>query len=114
MLKLSRVGAPDGSVKQGLLDTVLTEDMLDERGYATFTYQAYMPEAKDRTIAKRKISVKSWVYKFPEPRLNTKLKYTMIPSELTVSVSGVDVSYHGVVFTGTGNTTKCDDAVQRQ
>lgn len=67
--------------------------MLDERGYATFTYQAYMPEAKDRTIAKRKISVKSWVYKFPEPRLNTKLKYTMIPSELTVSVSGVDVSY---------------------
>lgn len=91
---------PDGSVKQGgLLDTVLTEDMLDERGYATFTYQAYMPEAKDRTIAKRKISVKSWVYKFPEPRLNTKLKYTMIPSELTVSVSGVDVSYPGVVFT---------------
>lgn len=58
-----------------------------------------MPEAKDRTIAKRKISVKSWVYKFPEPRLNTKLKYTMIPSELTVSVSGVDVSYPGVVFT---------------
>jgi hypothetical protein len=35
----------------------------------------------------------------PEPRLNTKLKYTMIPSELTVSVSGVDVSYPGVVFT---------------
>ncbi len=65
-----------------------------------------MPEAKDRTIAKRKISVKSWVYKFPEPRLNTKLKYTMIPSELTVSVSGVDVSYPGVVFTRTGNTTK--------
>ncbi|MBL1640005.1 hypothetical protein ELD68_36645, partial [Klebsiella pneumoniae] len=62
-------------------------------------YQAYMPEAQDRTIAKRKISVKSWVYKFPQPRLNTKLKYTMIPSELAVSVSDVDVSYPGVVFT---------------
>jgi hypothetical protein len=90
---------PDGSVKQGgHLDTVLTEDMLDARGYTALTYQAYMPEAKDRTLAKRTISVKSWVYKFPEPRLNTKLKYTMIPSELTVSVSGVDVSYPGVVF----------------
>lgn len=90
---------PDGSVKKGgLLDTVLTEDMLDARGYAAFTYQAYMPEAKERTLAKRTISVKSWVYKFPEPRLNTKLKYTMIPSELAVSVTGVDVTYPGVVF----------------
>lgn len=43
--------------------------MLDARGYAAFTYQAYMPEAKERTLAKRTISVKSWVYKFPEPRL---------------------------------------------
>nr|QTX14015.1 hypothetical protein [Klebsiella pneumoniae] len=33
--------------------------MLDERGYATFTYQAYMPEAKRQNHSKNgKISVK--------------------------------------------------------
>ncbi|CRY84277.1 hypothetical protein [Yersinia intermedia] len=91
---------PDGTIVTGSdVDVTLLESMLDHYGYAPFEYHAWLTKNKERTLARRKVSVKSWVYKFPEPKLNTKLKYTMVPTTLTASLTGSDADYPGVTFT---------------
>ncbi|NRN29029.1 hypothetical protein [Photorhabdus heterorhabditis] len=91
---------PDGQIIKGsALNLTLTEDMLDKQGYAAFEYSAWLTKHKEKTISTRRISVKSWVYKFPEVKMNTRLRYAMAPSTLTVSLSGVDDEYPGVTYT---------------
>lgn len=91
---------PDGQVISGKKLTItLTEDMLDKQGYAAFEYSAWISGNKEKTVGTRKSSVKSWVYKFPEVKMNSRLKYSMAPSTLTVSLSGIDDdSYPGVTY----------------
>ncbi|MCV5062864.1 hypothetical protein OFM35_30775, partial [Escherichia coli] len=44
-------------------------------------------------------SVKSWVYKFPEMKISSKLKYDMAPTTLRVALSGIkDGDYPGVTY----------------
>ncbi|EBF6501065.1 hypothetical protein OT46_25660, partial [Salmonella enterica subsp. enterica serovar Typhimurium] len=92
--------APDGQKIRGAnLSITLTEQMLDKQGYAAFEYSAWLADSKDSTISTRKVSVKSWVYKFPEMKVSTKLKYTMAPSTLHVALSGIkDGGYPGVTY----------------
>ncbi|MCO1262138.1 hypothetical protein MLE99_21970 [Escherichia coli] len=92
--------APDGQKIRGAnLSITLTEQMLDKQGYAAFEYSAWLADSKDSTISTRKVSVKSWVYKFPEMKVSTKLKYTMAPSTLHVALSGIkDGGYLGVTY----------------
>nr|UGK56167.1 hypothetical protein [Escherichia coli]UGK56558.1 hypothetical protein [Escherichia coli] len=76
--------------------------MLDKQGYAAFEYSAWLADSKDSTISTRKVSVKSWVYKFPEMKVSTKLKYTMAPSTLHVALSGIKRRWlsRGNLFSG--------------
>lgn len=92
--------APDGQKVRGAeLSMTLTEQMLDKQGYAAFEYSAWLADSKESTISTRKVSVKSWVYKFPEMKVTTKLKYTMAPSTLHVALSGIkDGDYPGVTY----------------
>lgn len=91
---------PDGqTISSSNLSIILTEAMLDKQGYAAFEYSAWLTDNKEKTISTRKISVKSWVYKFPEIKVNTKLKYAMSPTNLHVSLSGADDNdYPGVAY----------------
>lgn len=92
--------APDGQKIRGpKLSMTLTEEMLDKQGYAAFTYSAWLADSKESTISTRKVSIKSWVYKFPEMKVSTKLKYTMAPSTLHVALTGIkDGDYPGVTY----------------
>ncbi|EBG2148463.1 hypothetical protein FIP36_17105 [Salmonella enterica] len=91
---------PNGQViKSSELSVTLTEDMLDKQGYAAFEYSAWLTNSKDKTISTRKVSVKSWVYKFPEVKMSSKLKYNMAPTTLHVSLNGIDDgNYPGVQY----------------
>lgn len=91
---------PDGqSISGSNLTITLTEAMLDKQGYAAFEYSAWLTDNKEKTISTRRVSIKSWVYKFPEIKLNTKLKYAMSPTNLHVSLSGADDNdYPGVTY----------------
>lgn len=91
---------PDGQVITGSnLSVTLTEAMLDKQGYAAFEYSAWLTKSKEKTVSTRRVSVKSWVYKFPEVKMNSKMKYAMAPSTLHVSLSGIeDNDYPGVTY----------------
>ncbi|MGV7963802.1 IncHI-type conjugal transfer protein RSP [Photorhabdus tasmaniensis] len=91
---------PDGKTISGSnLSITLTEQMLDKQGYAAFEYSAWLAESKESTISTRKVSVKSWVYKFPEMKISTTLKYNMAPTTLHVALSGIkDGDYPGVTY----------------
>ena len=81
--------------------------MLDERGYATFTYQAYMPEAKRQNHSKTENQRKILGIQIPgaTPEYKTEIHHDTFGTH-RISLWW-DVSYPGVVFTqGTGNTTK--------
>ncbi len=58
---------PDGQTFKGsTLSVTLTEQMLDKQGYAAFEYSAWLADNKENTVSTRRVSVKSWVYKFPK------------------------------------------------
>ena len=63
--------------------------MLDKQGYAAFEYSAWLADNKENTVSTRRVSVKSWVYKFPEMKISSKLKYDMAPTTLRVALSGI-------------------------
>lgn len=91
---------PDGSTHSGsLLDVKLAESMLTDGDYAKFSYRAWLKTAKDKTLSTRQVSVKSWKYKFPEAKLDTHLKYSMVPSNLTATFTVDEPTYPGVAFT---------------
>lgn len=91
---------PDGTTFSGsVLNVKLAESMLTDGDYAKFQYRAWLKIAKDKTLSTRQVSVKSWKYKFPDAKLNTRLKYSMVPSNLTATFSVDEPSYPGVSFT---------------
>ncbi|HIC4599577.1 TPA: IncHI-type conjugal transfer protein RSP [Salmonella enterica subsp. enterica serovar Schwarzengrund] len=91
---------PDGQTFKGsTLSVTLTEQMLDKQGYAAFEYSAWLADNKENTVSTRRVSVKSWVYKFPEMKISSKLKYDMAPTTLRVALSGIkDGDYPGVTY----------------
>ncbi|MBJ2776961.1 hypothetical protein JGA67_26285, partial [Salmonella enterica subsp. enterica serovar Agona] len=91
---------PDGQTFKGFtLSVTLTEQMLDKQGYAAFEYSAWLADNKENTVSTRRVSVKSWVYKFPEMKISSKLKYDMAPTTLRVALSGIkDGDYPGVTY----------------
>lgn len=92
--------AADGQTFRGpSLSVNLTEGMLDQKGYAAFEYSAWLAENKSATISTRRVSVKSWIYKFPEIKMSSKLKYDLAPTNLRVALSGIaDGDYPGVTY----------------
>lgn len=92
----------DGQVITGPnLDLTLTESMLDSQGYAAFEYSAWLTKSKEKTISRKRVSVKSWVYKFPEIKLSSRLRYQMAPTTIQIGLTGLkdDNDYPGVTYT---------------